>query len=97
MKKVIPIQLNSNPIPKGAYCYTNIETPSETNGYSYLVEKCPFWSKTKENVEKYGDQMSGYCAYLNEGDWMDNAGGLLWDQVKSCGENDYDEEDLDLY
>ena len=42
---------------------------------------CPYWSLNKDKPH----QENGYCSYLGLGDW-DLGGGLLWDQVKECGE-----------
>ena len=47
---------------------------------------CPYWSKRKDKP----DQENGYCEYLKKGDWEHDFFGLLWDQVKECGENDDD-------
>lgn len=45
--------------------------------------RCPYWSK---NPDK-DDQESGYCAFLQCGDWENRLTWLLWDQVKECGIN----------
>ena len=54
---------------------------------------CPFWN----TFEIYPEQMNGYCALLESGDWMhgDNASSELWDRCKSCGINDDDESIYD--
>jgi hypothetical protein len=78
-------------IPLGVYCYTGVSVDSKTG--IMKIDTCPFWDKdiTKE------DQVSGYCHYLKEGDWMDNSWGMFWDQCKICGINDnWDEEDKDI-
>jgi len=63
-------------VPKGTYCY-------DENG------NCPFLEKFSDF---YPEQMNGYCALLEIGDWMEGV-DLLWDQCKCCGIND-DEEML---
>jgi hypothetical protein len=67
-------------IPWGYYCYNN--------GRS---DKCPYWYFNKEMEQLYGYQGAGGCHYLETGDWEDNYASLLWDQVKECGENIYEE------
>jgi hypothetical protein len=59
-------------IPKGPYCYGS-------NGIL-----CPFWRK----IDNKPDQLNGYCTLLKVGDWMPDASGELWDQVKECGINE---------
>ena len=65
-------------IPTGDYCYSL---------YPKMV--CPFWSIRKDKPE----QMNGYCSYLGRGDWEVDCFSLLWDQVKECDVNLYEEED----
>lgn len=51
---------------------------------------CPFWDK----FENFDNQESGYCHYLEAGDFMSREKGgtfLLWDQCKECGINDDDD------
>ncbi len=46
---------------------------------------CPYWSNKLDKPE----QESGYCYYLERGDWqIRDRMGLLWDMVKECGIND---------
>lgn len=45
-------------IPKGPYCH----------GMS-MDDVCPYWSKS----DAVDDQESGYCSYLEKGDWDINA------------------------
>lgn len=52
--------------------------------------RCPYWSK---NLDK-DHQESGYCSFLEVGDWEDKGVSLLWDQVKECGINDGVDEEL---
>lgn len=51
---------------------------------------CPFWEKWN----MMGEQNSGYCMYLEEGDFTKNGTFLLWDQIKCCGINNPDVEDI---
>lgn len=63
-------------IPKGDYCYNN--------GRS---DPCPYWDCDLTKPM----QLDGYCHYLESGDWEDEGCSLLWDQVKECGINKYEE------
>ncbi len=54
--------------------------------------KCPYW----EMIEHLPHQESGYCHFLEEGDYESEHLSLLWDQCKECGIND-DIEDEDWY
>ena len=65
-------------IPPGPYCYR----------YARGRGKCPWWSLNEDKPY----QENGYCAYLEAGDW--EHGGLLWDQVKECGINEDEENDV---
>lgn len=79
-------------IPRGDYCYEHtggtvmVDHVVGENGklvetlpYSVPERRpCPFWSLRADG--------RGYCAYLKKSD-DDLGGGLLWDQVKECGEN----------
>ena len=78
---VLGIKQDTSVIPKGNYCYSRGE-----NG-EYIP--CPYWSLNKH--ERYQD--NGYCSYLGIGDWESPCGGLIWDQMKSCGINDDFEDD----
>ena len=73
------LPVNFGKIPQGLYCYTNGET-------------CPYWGYSRIARLFYGDQLSGYCFYLNQGDFNSDT-FILWDQCKCCGIND--EEDFD--
>jgi len=44
---------------------------------------CPFWSLIKD----YPPQQNGHCAFMQKSD-VDLKGGLLWDQVKECRQNE---------
>jgi hypothetical protein len=63
-------------IPKGSYCY----------GYNGVL--CPFWKKMNNKP----NELSGYCSYLNVGDWMDDGMGELWNHIKECDINIYFED-----
>ncbi len=49
---------------------------------------CPYWSIWNNLPE----QLNGYCAYLEKSDMDFEETFLLWDQIKNCGINEYDEE-----
>ena len=63
-------------IPRGIYCYTYY--------YRGLVQICPYW----ERMPDMPKQESGYCHYLEIGDWeITDSTSLLWDMCKSCSVN----------
>lgn len=74
-------------IPRGDYCYSITEEPSESNNWKLKTKTCPYWS-LREGEEEGNN---GYCSFLESGDWEAPSGGLLWDQVKECGINVYEE------
>ena len=50
---------------------------------------CPFAVRSSIAKFFYGDQMHGYCYYLNNGDFcFGHPTDLLWDGCKCCGIND---------
>ena len=73
-------------IPEGNYCYKRISTNPET-GTSNIV-CCPFWDR----ISDFPKQDNGYCHYMKKGDWQGKGIGLLWDQCKSCGINEYQQD-----
>lgn len=84
--------MDINVIPKGMYCYQVVSDwiIPENGGLPYFKTKmCPYWSINKN----YPKQENGYCAFLGTGDWMFPGFGLIWDQVKECGENLEEDED----
>lgn len=56
------------------------------------TKRCPYWSIRQDKPK----QSNGYCAYGEIGDWQDSF-GMLWDQLKLCGENRDDDEDENLF
>jgi hypothetical protein len=66
-------------IPKGNYCYTWIEVPSNKNSYKGKVKNCPYF--------EYNNKNNIICHYLNLHDSEDNFSTLLFDQVKECSVN----------
>lgn len=77
-KNLLEMQQAMAEIPHGTYCY-------ESDGKGG-IHTCRFWTRNKD----YPPQENGYCAYLELGDW-DMEGGLLWDQCKECGINEFSE------
>lgn len=73
-------------IPKGMYCYRENKI-------------CPYWSCDVTYEESDWMKMrpisNGKCSFLNTTDNDEPGAGLLWDQVKECGENMGWEEDDD--
>lgn len=104
--KDIPLEQLKQEIPLGIYCYEGLGVEQNEDGKTVLkTKRCPYWSINEDH--EYQD--NGYCSYLELGDWMDEpintytntrTGekrhiGLLWDQVKACGINDYEDEEND--
>lgn len=62
-------------------------------------QSCPFRTVSKVAKFFYGEQSSGYCYYLNQGDFsFGHPTSLLWDGCKECGikdDIDMDEEEID--
>jgi len=71
-------------IPEGCYCYG-----SDENGKFHC---CPFWDKFVEMPK----QSNGFCHYMKQGDFAGLDGGLLWDQIKSCGVKEYQSDYMEL-
>ena len=73
-------------IPPGSYCYIILDIISKGANYPPVLKtlRCPYLSINKDHPE----QENGYCAFLEQGDWDDGHGGLLWDGVKECGINE---------
>lgn len=80
-------------IPYGDYCYSILEEPCEKNNWKIKAKICPYWS-LQEGPE---DGNNGYCSFLEKGDWETFSVGLLWDQVKECGINTYDDENMSIH
>lgn len=79
-------------VPKGFYCYTIKKiVPDSIYGCIIKTKVCPYWDKNENEDE----QMNGYCHLLKKGDWEENGTDLLWDQVKECGINHYNEEEME--
>jgi hypothetical protein len=71
-------------IPEGNYCYKTILVDEIGN---QIIKPCPFWDK----FMTFPKQNNGYCHLLKEGDWQGGL-GLLWDQSKCCGVNEYKDD-----
>lgn len=76
-------------IPNGGYCYKTIHVNPETG--KMRLKKCPYWASRPE----HGAQNSGYCGYLEKGDWESEL-SFLWDMVKECDVN-LDDDFLERY
>lgn len=84
----IPETKDEKYIPPGVYCYHFVGTRRAHN-LKTLV--CPYWESKKDKPE----QESGYCNFLELGDFQKNGTLLLWDLCKECGKKEYyDEENL---
>jgi len=74
-----------------SWCQTQI--PENT----LYCEGCPFRGRSKVAEFFYGDQMDGWCYYLNRGDFtFGHPTDILWDCCKCCGEKEDIEDDFDL-
>jgi len=51
-------------IPDGYYCYS-LEKYKKNGKTKYRRKYCPYWSSDPKRPE----QESGYCSYLEKGDW----------------------------
>lgn len=70
------------------YCYKPTGVLKNENGdtIGFTTDRCPFWDKLVNKPE----QENGVCHYLCTTD--EELGlGLLWDQCKECGVNDYED------
>lgn len=72
---------------------------------TFYCERCPFYAKSNIANFFYGEQMDGYCYYLNRGDFtFGHPTDILWDGCKCCDmfedipedELDYDNYDLNV-
>ena len=95
--------LDTSKIPKGGYCYSRDENgifkvcPYWDNNLDLALESYKLqWHLTDEEenairskfrISRTVEQGTGYCHYLELGDWMDGGSNLLWDQCKECGIN----------
>ena len=75
--------LDKKLIPPGSYCYLLLDVTDDSPSRMRCLV-CPYWSLREDKPS----QDNGYCEFLEEGDWESEHCGLLWDQVKECGEND---------
>lgn len=74
-------------IPVGMYCYSYTGEKAE-NGFP-CIKMCPYWGKddTKRPLE------NGFCTFLGLRDWDEGSGTLLWDAVKECNINRWNEDE----
>ncbi len=81
-------------IPPGSYCCHFLQSEGIGAGRSYVTLTCPYLELHPEKPK----QESGYCHYLECGDWEENGTFLLWDMVKECSVKfDPNEDDLTVY
>ena len=76
-------------IPKGDYCYRYkfIFLNKKQKHRFPMIKSCRYWGWDK----RYPLEDVGYCKYLKIGDKDKNSQGLLFDQIKECGINEYKE------
>jgi hypothetical protein len=74
-------------VPKGDFCYKIKKIAYTGGGKRVIVTKnCPYWCWD----EKYPGGRVGHCNLLKVGDMDDDCSGLLFDQIKECGLNEYE-------
>lgn len=97
-------------IPKGDYCYTWIETPSVENKFRGKVKNCPYFKYKEMNGVKVpwcdylecgglpnnGGEINKIRKYYGSEEKMDKELPLflLFDGVKECGENKWEDETI---
>jgi len=78
-------------IPRGCYCYHSMKLTDRTTEEGLPIFKtdlCPYWDMDDSKPH----QSSGYCWYIEKGDWEEDGTFLLFDQCKECGLN-YPDDD----
>lgn len=71
---------------KGFECWDNFNDESKIPKNDMYCSGCPYKTYSKIVKMIYGGQVSGYCYYLNRGDFSYiNSTMLLWDDCKECG------------
>lgn len=85
-KRAEELNRDESVIPPGMYCYSRKSGwKADEHGNPYFeTEVCPYWASHPNKDE----QESGYCAFLQRGDWEDEGFSLLWDLCKECSVND---------
>lgn len=85
-KRAEELDRDESVIPAGLYCYVpKSGWKIREDGTPYFeTEICPYWASNPDKDE----QESGYCAFLQRGDWESEGFPLLWDQCKECGIKD---------
>jgi hypothetical protein len=64
-------------IPKGSYCYSDMQVTQNENAPPKFHSKiCPFWGLESEQV--------GICSYIHLKDGDEKGTFLLFDQIKEC-------------
>ena len=79
------VSMDIEKIPEGIYCYEG------------FMNVCPYWSFSYIARFLYGDQCSGYCYFLKDGDYSSST-DILWDMCKCCGikdEEDFEESEVE--
>lgn len=92
-KRAEELGRNESVIPEGLYCYKRkSDWKIREDGHPYFeIDVCPYWASNPDKDE----QESGYCAFLQSGDWEGEGFSLLWDQCKECGVNENLDDVLD--
>lgn len=68
-------------IPKGDYCYTWVEHPSEKNNYRGEVKHCPYYgSKIIDGIE------IPWCSYLDLGGTPGNGNWAGWEDYNKAAQ-----------
>jgi len=66
-------------IPKGDYCYTWIEVPSESNNYRGKTKQCPYYDCMNINGVEFP-----WCNYLEQGGIPNSDNWKGWDNYDSA-------------
>lgn len=82
--KSLKIKKDELLIPENpSYCYKSCTQSKENPSVFPITELCPYWRVASDKPET----LSGYCLFLEEGDWEEGGTMALFDQLKCCGIN----------
>ena len=82
--KALKVEKLESLIPENpSYCYKSIKQDKDNPGIFPIAELCPYWRVASDQPET----LSGYCLFLEQGDWEEDGTIALFDQLKCCGVN----------
>jgi hypothetical protein len=83
--KFLKTNKNESLIPDNPYyCYKSCKQSKEVPKVFPITELCSYWRVASDKSET----LSGYCLFLEKGDWEEGGTTALFDQLKCCGIND---------